>query len=352
MSTTTEQTEPGSGDPSAGDGIAGLVAPVARILGHLVGIATTSMLAALPTVNWQSVELLWTAWRDPNFQLSWQGLLLHVGLSAALWAIVCVGFHWWRSRRSDETRVIEAKRGSVMLETLIVIVPFLLLVSGLAQLALFNIADILADLAVYQGTRTAWVWEPELGTSRNPDNDWISQSDIRDRARLASAAVLAPTAPSNFRISGGNLPTAVRQMRGTMYATYGPQANLNAGNYYRSSASTASGGGDRAVGPNLNFARAFDDDPLRDRAARKLTFAYLSLVNYQVDLGSLGDNTDTVSVSFTYRYNVVFPWFAYIFGQERSSGPGGRGGWYVDIVRPRSDRGPNAEYRLQKNFEL
>lgn len=321
----TETDDSGSGgEAGVGRGIERLAAWIVRIAGHLIGTASVAVLLALPSVNWQTVEMYWTAVQSTSFAPAWSQLGLHVGLSAVAWGLLVAAFHFVRRRLREQSsrsrRIVRADRGSVMVETLIVIVPFLLLTSGLAQLALRNTAGILADLAYYRGTRTAWVWQPEIGESRGGRT--ITKGDVQRRARVASAAVLAPSAPSSFSVNDTNADELIN-LREAMYATFDGNPNANIGN--------ALDRGGSAVGVEQSFARAFDEEPFEDRAARKLTFAFLALDQYNFTR----DRNGAVSVEFTYEYNVVFPWFAYIFG----GGPeiiGGRRGYYVGIQRPRN----------------
>ncbi len=345
---STDRTDAGGDFPTRAPGWR-VTAAAARGFGHLVGIASLACLLALPTMNLETLELFVGAWHDGGFAPSWSGLAIHAALSALAWLLVVAGFRLIRGRyrrASERERFQRTRRGNVMVETLIVIVPFLLLTSGIAQLALRNVAGVLADLALYQGTRAAWVWQPEYDRDRGPNNDPIDQNDICQRVRLASAAVLAPTAPSSFSFEG-TVPQAVQDLRATMYATFAGRADRTAGSNLHGDAENAAAvsSSDGADGENLSFARAFDDSSFRTRAARKLTFTYLALENYQIRFGD-----DRTHVSFVYNFNVVFPWFAQIFGGDfDTSGPSGnsiRPGWYVDIERPRAER-PN-EYDLHK----
>lgn len=332
------------------DWSASVATGLARLLGHLVGWTVVAVLFALPMVGTRAVELSFAAIRDPAFSFAWTNLAIHLGLAACAWALVVWSFHHFRSKfreRRENTAV--GRRGNVMVETLAVIVPFLLLVSGLAQLSLRNVAGILADLAVYQGTRTAWVWQAEGNLDRNPADVTIDRQFIRRRARLASAAVLAPTAPSSFEVPAAG-PPPLQRMRGTMYATFAGTTGINNSATHQTDATDSLGGGTQASrGANQTFARALDTETFRERAARKLTFAYLALDDYTVHLG------DPVAVEFTYRFNVVFPWFAYIFGGQYETGrsvPGGREGWYVDIERPRPGLDIDESYRLEPQVGL
>lgn len=324
-----------------------------RAAGHLIGTLCLAAILAYPLVSTQTLELYLGAWNDPRFSPAWDSLALHLTLAATGWALLVAGFGLIRQRlrnRSKSDRVVRAKRGSVMLETLIVILPFLLLTSGLAQLALRNVAGVLADLALYQGTRTAWVWEPDFQLNNGRGDENVDEDMVRRRAQLASAAVFAPSAPSSFQIRGGNVPQEVLDLRGTMFATFADAADDGAGSTGRGNADRTIGSRDAADGENLSFARAFDDSAFQDRASRKLTFAYIAFDNYEVDLQG-----DRVFVSFRYKFNVVFPWFAHIFGGGYdSSGPTGQGrrpGWYTTIER-RPRPGSGSFYAISKQSPL
>ncbi len=324
-----------------------------RAAGHLIGTLCLAAVLAYPLVSMQTLELYLGAWNDPRFSPAWDNLVLHLALAATGWALLVAGFHFIRQRlreRSQSDRVVRAKRGSVMLETLIVIVPFLLLTSGLAQLALRNVAGVLADLALYQGTRTAWVWEPDFQLNDGRGDENVDEDMVRRRAQLASAAVFAPSAPSSFQIDATNVDQEVQDLRGTMFATFAGTAGTGAGSNRVSDAGNAIGNRDAADGENLSFARAFDDSSFRNRAARKLTFAYIAFENYDVNLQGR-----RVFVSFEYKFNVVFPWFAHIFGGGYdSSGPTGQGrrpGWYTTIER-RPRPGAGSFYALTKQSPL
>ena len=327
------------GDPGASR-FGGIAAWAVRAFGHLVGTTCIALLLALPSVDMQTVEMYAAAFREATFAPDGTGLLLHVGLSALTWSLLAVGFHYarrrWRDASPDRRRLVRANRGSVMVETLIVIVPFLLLTSGIAQLSMRNIAGILADLAVYQGTRAAWVWQPEIGHDRQGTT--ITEAMVTRRARLASAAALTPTAPSSYEMQNANVQE-LTALRSVMFSTFSDDPSADG--------SGALGGGTDAESDRLTYATAFDDDTMEARAARKLTFAYLALHNYQINPNSTLDD-DTITVQFDYQFNIVFPWFTYIF----ENGPptvGGRDGSYVTISRPRD---PGDRYTLPSQSEL
>ena len=79
--------------------------------------------------------------------------LLHLGISVCVWALFVILFHTVRPDPTDVSRRFRATRGTVLTETLIVIPVALTLTFGLAQLAVMNVAGILANLASVQAGR-------------------------------------------------------------------------------------------------------------------------------------------------------------------------------------------------------
>jgi len=336
--TDTETEASGGGGSGPGGPVARAAAVLLSGIGHLIGVASVAVVLALLSANRRTVEMYWMALSDPAFDPAWSNFAWHFLLSAAAWALLVAAFRFahrrFRESPDRPRRLARADRGSVMVETLIVIVPFLLLTSGLAQLALRNTAAILADLAYYKGARAAWIWEPEIDHDRGDAQ--IGVNDVERRARLASAAALAPTAPSSFTVDDPG-DQELDQLRTVMFATFDGNPDADIGN------ALARGG--NSAGEEQSFARAFDEESFRDRAARKLTFAYLALDEFE-----LVERTDGVSVEFDYKFNVVFPWFAYIFGGGTET-VGGRHGYYVTIERPRDGRTGN-DYLLPRQSEL
>lgn len=313
----------------------------ASLFGHLVGTSLVGVGLAATVLDYRHLQLYQRALRDGiPFDLATWGV--HVALSAALWASIVAVFRLGRRRlrERDDTTRLRPQRGAVMLEMLVVLLPFFLLTSGLAQLAIRNVAGLLADAALYQGARTAWVWGPEKNMDRSPDTTArIDHDFIETRARIASAMVLAPTAPSSYAMDPARTRTGqreMRKMRAAMYATFSDaRTNMPAlGANARGRANL--GGGRDAEAEQLTFLQALDAEAMDHRAARKLNFAYRAL---DFDLHPIQSGDDTVRVAFTYHLNVVFPWFAYIFGGSVSTpAETTRRGWYTPIERPRPSR--------------
>jgi hypothetical protein len=231
----------------------------------------------------------------------------HVLLSSLVWAgLVCL-FRTLRAKPSS-ARVLKASRGTVITETLIVLMPFMLLTTGLAQVTINNMAGILTNYAAYSAGRTMWVWEPH------------NSSAALQRAKVAAAAAVTPVAPgSNFLLP--STAADAKQFRHIMYASFTPLA-FAAG-------STLGVAGDAemmlsAEGLKKNFNLALDDDSFRVRAARKFTFAYGAIAVTR-------DNSAGIGAKVVYHHYQAFPALGWVFGTIGVKS--GRAGYYMPITR-------------------
>lgn len=307
MKTTSphKHTEAAARQRRSGDGIKGATwsSAITRTLVHVTGVLSVSLLVSWFLSDASVVKLLlFEATGSGQLDAPYtQGILLHVLYSAGIWGALVLTYALIKRRaRPTHTkpRVVRLARGQVMVETLLVITPFLLLTGGLSQLIVNNIAGMLSHLSAYQAGRTYWVWAQEHerdGASVGPETACM-------RARLAAAAVLTPVAsgPSTF---GGD--TQFNRLSGIMAAHFSDQSNAPTG-------SSQSVMADPAINPDT-FAKAFDSSPFSKRASQKLRAAY---ENTDVDCSP--GNPFTVQV--TYDHFLAFPWFGYIF--ETPSKPG------------------------------
>ncbi len=290
----------------------------------IIGIIAAGL--ALFVGDASTFDLLVSSWSHEGMGINWQSLGLHMLYSMAIWGTGAALFFWMRRGVSPQegpgrVRVTSTSRGAVMVETLLILVPFLLLTSGLAQLAMLNVAGLLADLAAFQGARTAWIWQPEADAGRNGTTD----DDVLFRARTASALVLAPTAGANFFV-GRNFPRGsgppFRRARTGITASFrsglpltGQQEwSMSANNwrYFQLSA-------DQATAEFTSFSSALDTTSFHLRAGRKCTMAFMNLEDYEI-ITRDGSSGQEIGVSFTYNYNMLFPWFAYIWGRQNVQG--------------------------------
>jgi hypothetical protein len=288
---------------------------------HCSGTALMAVLLALPAMDGGSLVTIADAMMSSDYRPDWYSLGLHLGLALCSWALICLSFSFVRQRRKSSRRIIRLSRGSVMVETLVVIVPFLALTSGIAQLGILNVASVLGHVAAYQGARAAWVWAPEIGSggriSASPDF-------VRNRARIAVAMVMAPTAPSAYLTSPAG-DDALDEVRGMMTAHFTPGLNGSEAGKALASAFLFTNSA-QSTSEELRYHDAFDSQSFGSRAARKITYAYLALDDFE-----LINNSTAVGVRFSYKMNIVFPWFSYIWGQPGQVGM--RVGRFANINR-------------------
>lgn len=266
---------------------------VARVAGHLVGVTLVGLALALATIGTAGTRTVYEAIATGQIAGSpWSSLALHVVLSVSVWGFVAWGFGRL-TRRESKPRVVKLTQGTALTEFLIILVPFLLLTSGLAQLAVINTAGLLADVAIYNATRVVWIWEPRPG---------VTVQDIELKARTAAALALAPSAPSDYVVEQA---PQVRDLAEEL------------------------GGGGNITGPDAvpietAYFNAFDTGSFAERTTKKLYFAFLA-TDIRAGFG------DPISARMTYQMNVVFPWFAYIWGDYGEVG--GRKGFYLPMRR-------------------
>lgn len=302
---------------------------------------------SLPTIDWTRVQMLWESYAVYGFEPNWLRLALHLGLGACLWAIIVIAYMLVKQRRDESrslTRVVKKARGTVMMEFLIILVPMLLMTSGLAQLAMLNVTAVLADLAVFNAARTVFVWAPEVNQPRYESNH--GQIQIRDRARTIASMALAPTAPSDYYLGRSVTPGSsnyYRRQRAIVVGAFMPDTTPSSFNYEWSGGQTALTGGGAfdldvdpggPVGETVTYALAFDTTGFKWRAARKMTQAEWGLYHeFDTICPTACDevNGSESGVHFTYWYNIVFPWFGYLWGDFETVGQ--RTGWYAKIER-------------------
>ncbi|MFB6262863.1 MAG: hypothetical protein ABEL76_04450 [Bradymonadaceae bacterium] len=308
---------------------------------HTAGVAAVAAGMALCATGFEGARAyVSAAVEHAQFPVDVPRLALHLGLSAVVWALGQLAIRYVQSstRRGRAAGPELASRGTVLTEFLIVLAPFLLLLSGLAQLAINNITRVMADYAAFQGARAAWVWQAEEGR----EVDWTAaalsgRQLTRTRARLAAAQALAPTAPGDFRI--GRLPRNIDgrliQLSGAMAASFmpGPRRTGAAGRRVARRVRRRSSSRRSALPRSLSLVGGVDTSSMRRRAVQKLMFAYLAFQsgNQGREGFRVVDRGREVGVHFTYQMNQVFPWFTYLWGGVDTIG--GRPGYYLPVTR-------------------
>jgi hypothetical protein len=286
--------------------MSGRAAPL-RIIAHACGWLFTIASIALMIGGMSGLELLAHSWTTNNLR----EVMTHILISGLVWGLLSMG--WEAMRRPRARNLLSAMRGTAITETLIVLLPFMLLTSGLAQMTINNMAGMLTNKAAYEAGRTMWVWEP------------TDASQGQSRAHLAAAAAVAPVAPgSHMMLANSN--AELQAMRGIMYATFSPVGWIGGGSGVSKSLATGSSVGGKSSTSGLSFTDALDDDAFPRRAARKLNFAYLATKVEPI-------RGNKVGAKVTYKHFQAFPWFGWITGRKEFLGPGMRSGYYSSIVR-------------------
>ena len=225
-------------------------------------------------------------------------IAIQFGLATCAWALLYIAF---RSvdlgvLASRRPRVVRRARGTVITETLICMPVFLLLLFGMIQLSINNMAGILNQVASFQAARTVWVWEQEPG---------VSEEELKDRVRIAVALSMTPVAPGYYPTAyDDTLSPRAEKTRDFMterFATILPDIELPSfGN------------------PDLTLPSGLDGDSTHSlRARRKFTHAYGST---QVD--NIISSGGQVGAEVTYMHFQSMPLVGRIFGESE-------GGWFA-----------------------
>ena len=287
----------------------------ATVLGHSLATLVVSAVLLWAFVDRHTATVFIGAFEQAQFRsFLAPDLALHVGLSVCLWAFIyLVGAYLWRGGEPARVR-LDKRRGAVMTETLVALPVLLMLIFGIAQLTVNNIAGIFTNLATIQAARSAWLWEREPCHS--------IECDPAERARAQAAAVLTPVAPGTHFINASDLPRAAAQLRGVLVGVQQPQLREDMGAQGMDVSSRVSTFGRRSG----TFAEALDTQSYTVRTVRKFTFAYHAT---SVEVSHPGQ--DTIRIDLLYRHHNAFPMVSRIFGVEDSVA--GRDGYYAHIER-------------------
>ncbi|MBA2664883.1 MAG: pilus assembly protein [Bradymonadaceae bacterium] len=250
-------------------------------------------------------------------------LVIQLGLAACLWALIVIVFKLAALRRTEglSGRLVRA-RGSIITEFLVILPTFLLLMFGMAQLSINNIAGMLANVAVYEAARSVWVWHPEVESGR------AGTASATDRGRIAAALVMTPIAPGQFTVLPmEDLTPAFQASRRIMLYSQLPVEGILPDTVTEFIDDYGSLQLAPPVQGNLSLAAGLDDDPFIRRTLTKYTHAYLATTVELVTEGGLG-------AKLTYRHNQVMPVVGRVFVSNVTwQGPGLRPGRYSEYVR-------------------
>lgn len=277
-------------------------------VGHLIGVAVVATALLWVAIGPAVGPVASAVWRGDVGNSAAPEVALHLLIAAVVWVgIVIVFRRAFPRERRDSPRFIRLESGTALTEFLIILVPFLALTSGLSQLAILNTAGLLADVAIFNASRATWVWDAR---------DDSTASYTRFKARTAAALALAPTAPSDFHVD---------QVASAPLRDFVDELGGDGG---------ALGGSQTTFGEDLFYNIAYDTGAFSERITKKVYFAYLATsVDFEHTEMVTPENrtVPAITTEFEYKMNVVFPWFAYIWGQRDEVA--GRTGYYSTIRR-------------------
>lgn len=315
--TDTKDTA-GATDPSA-------VTVALKATGHLLGIAVTAvalLLLAMPFGH--ALPVLGHIFTDNALvELTITEGAIHLGLATSLWVAFVVLFHQFSKVKEVKTVKLR-ESGAVLTETIVVLPVMLLIIFGLAQVAVNNIAGMLANVAAYEGARSAWVWAPEINEGRGDDT--IDASDVDERSKIAAALVMTPVAPGDYRqwSSGGS--TEFENVREAIFKGQYPIVGSSIPNI----GGLISTGSGLASNNELRFSKALDESTMRMRTLKKFTHSYSA-----VDTASADVQNEEIVFDLTYYHYQGFPIVGVGFGERlyTTNAPGNRPGYYLKIER-------------------
>jgi len=275
---------------------------------HLAAtVGLSIVMTAVLAPSKMTLYALEQVWKVPEL---WEGsatrLLLHFGLSACVWAIFSLTFMMlaqsWKRRK---TTVFQLQRGTVLTETIIILPVWMLLVFGLAQLSVNNIAGVLGNVAIYEAARTAWVWEGEVGNRAG-----VTSEIVNEKVKIAAALVMTPVSPGGF-VGNPLLSDRPGKMRTALAMTHVPLVGGAISQALPSDVQSLLG-----TAASLDFTiptrnnqsvrRALDGELFIIRTVKKFTHAF----------HATKVTVNGSSVTLEYRHFIAMPMMGPVFGQK------------------------------------
>jgi hypothetical protein len=315
-----QKTQPDQNQTPRADDLS-LVTRTWQALAHTLGVLVVAAVMFVPLLNKPTLELMWASAAEHAFlEFTALEVLLHFALAGCLWTMIVLFWGVVRSRRQPVKTLLNLNRGNVMTETLVILPVFFLLTFGIAQLAINNMAAIVANTAVFQAGRTVWLWSSEAEANRRG----VTFTKAREMARVQAAAVMTPVAPGDFVQDPGIGSGEFESMRAILLGSQIPFPSSDLGQVADSAvplffafdsidpASLSSLGGGSGMtsipGKNSSYYRAFDSSGFRSRTVRKFTFAYACTHIQLIDHG------DQVGARLVYLQQQAMPMVGRIFG--------------------------------------
>ncbi len=309
----------------------------------LLGVGTALMCLTLTPVQGATLYGLMSSTDSLVADLQF-GIAVHLALTAAVWGLVyAIGQLVLHRKRSGKVRTLKLSAGTVMIETVIVLPVFLLLVFGLMQLSINNIASVMTSYAGFSGARAVWVWDGEQQAGRRG----VDEAAMLERARIQVAMAMAPVASGEFFNDDSALSDEAKLARKGMAGRF----SFLGGDVAVMMASTNLSSNRQAYRSNKSFWRAIDSESFGQRAVRKFSRAYLA-TDVGTSTTSAGDEpgilqtNGEIGLRFTYQHHQTMPVVSPLFGEFGNSG--GRGGYFNELSKehtfPRQRHTPSANW--------
>lgn len=301
-------------------------------LGHIAATVSVAAVIVLLILPMRHVDIVAIQFGDvPElWQMSTTALMLHLALSACVWALLYIVYRLVALRVQERRSVhrVKLSRGSVITETLIVMPVFLLLSFGMGQLAINNVGGILANVAMYEAARAAWIWMPEEQASDRRAG--VADGIAEEKCRIAVAFVMMPIAPGEALRNpslGSSYADRARMMALGANVPLGGTISLALGSDVMGVAEGAVmmlSAGEDLLNENT-YTTTLGTDPFWLRTIRKFTTAYLG--------AGCTINENDHSVQMTFKHHIGMPVVGPVFGTRDLSGVGNRPGYYATYTR-------------------
>lgn len=271
-----------------------------RIIGHLsASIIVTCLLVALMTDPGYFLSTMKFSYHLEQYKAETvQSMLMLWGMGACVWAMCVILYALASSRRESlPYRSLKSARGTIMVETVIILPAYFVLMFGMGQFGLNMISASMANVAGYSASRAYWVWAPEV--QKNRSGTAVSPEMALDKARIAGALVMAGATPGGNTAPGGSLSEMAEKSRDmTMLpgTGQGSLGGLLAGLV----------GGSGVGASEVSYYKSFDDQNFLTRGATKFENAYKA-----TEVSPAGSG----GVNFKYKMVQTMPIVGSLFGE-------------------------------------
>lgn len=270
-----------------------------KIIGHLLAtIMVTALMIFLMTDHQHFIATMTFSYGLEQFRSETvSSMLMLWGLGSCVWAMGVILYALATSRReSVPYRSLKSARGTIMVETIIILPAYFMLMFGMGQFGLNMISSSMANVAGYSASRAYWVWAPEIGSSRS--GTAVTSDMALDKARIAGALVMTGATPGG-QLATGNLSDMAKKAQDmTSFPGTGGIIGTLLGVF---------GGGSGVGATETSYYKSFGDSNFLIRGKGKFKNAYNS-----IEVTALGGGG---GVNFKYKMVQTLPIVGVVFGQ-------------------------------------